>query len=116
MRECCCRSWPLGFTHPLRCDWDYTCLREEITLMSSAPKMAEAIRSSSAASAHSAAPAPLKHEEIAQLAYSYWVGRGRPCGSPEEDWFRAEQDLLLERLVWSSHPAGSGTAKSGESP
>ena len=32
-------------------------------------------------------------EEIARLAHSYWVARGCPDGSPEEDWFRAENEL-----------------------
>jgi hypothetical protein len=31
--------------------------------------------------------------EIAALAYTYWVGRGCQGGSPEEDWLRAEQEL-----------------------
>lgn len=35
----------------------------------------------------------LNREEIAQLAYSYWEDRGFQGGSPEEDWFRAEQEL-----------------------
>jgi len=33
------------------------------------------------------------HEDIAALAYSYWEARGFQGGSPEEDWFRAEQEL-----------------------
>lgn len=33
-------------------------------------------------------------DEIAQLAYSYWEGRGYQGGSSEEDWLRAEQELL----------------------
>jgi hypothetical protein len=33
------------------------------------------------------------YDEIAQLAYSYWVKRGCEGGSPEEDWLRAEQEL-----------------------
>ena len=33
------------------------------------------------------------HEDIARLAYSFWEARGRQVGSPEEDWFRAEQEL-----------------------
>ena len=41
------------------------------------------------------APDPVsQHEKIACLAYSYWEARGCPDGSPEEDWFRAEQDIL----------------------
>ena len=32
------------------------------------------------------------HEDIAALAYSYWVARGFQDGSPEEDWLRAEQE------------------------
>lgn len=31
--------------------------------------------------------------EIAALAYELWQSRGCPDGSPEEDWFRAEQEL-----------------------
>jgi hypothetical protein len=34
-------------------------------------------------------------EEIATLAYSYWVARGYTGGSPEEDWLRAEQELRV---------------------
>jgi len=41
-------------------------------------------------------PRPL-HEEIAQRAYELWEQRGRPNGSREEDWFRAESEL--------SHPS-----------
>lgn len=35
-------------------------------------------------------------EEIARLAYSYYEARGYQGGSPEEDWFRAEQQLKSE--------------------
>ena len=44
-----------------------------------------------------AAPAVEKHtpsyHEIAQLAEQLWVERGRPFGSPEVDWLRAEATL-----------------------
>lgn len=33
------------------------------------------------------------YEEIARLAEQYWNERGRPYGSPEVDWLRAEQTL-----------------------
>jgi hypothetical protein len=45
---------------------------------------------SSAATAPAASPSL---DEIAQLAYSYWEGRGYQGGSSEEDWLRAEQEL-----------------------
>ena len=37
-----------------------------------------------------AAPEP---DHIAELAYTLWESRGCPIGSPEEDWFKAEQEL-----------------------
>ena len=33
-------------------------------------------------------------EKVALLAYSYWEKRGRHGGSPEEDWYRAEKEVL----------------------
>lgn len=33
------------------------------------------------------------HAEIAALAYELWQARGGPIGSPEEDWFRAAEEL-----------------------
>jgi hypothetical protein len=51
-----------------------------------------------------AAPAPVPEavtlpripttEEIATLAYSYWEQRGYQGGFPEQDWYRAERELL----------------------
>ncbi|HET8548847.1 MAG TPA: DUF2934 domain-containing protein [Bryobacteraceae bacterium] len=45
-------------------------------------------------------PAPparrdVAHDEIAKLAYSYWEARGYSGGPPEDDWFRAERELLV---------------------
>jgi hypothetical protein len=37
--------------------------------------------------------------EIALLAYALWEKRGRPVGSPEEDWFAAERALKLKNLT-----------------
>ena len=37
------------------------------------------------------------HEEIARLAYANWEARGRQDGSPEEDWYSAERELLRLR-------------------
>lgn len=37
------------------------------------------------------------HEDIAVLAYSFWLERGQPDGSAEEDWLRAERELAAQR-------------------
>jgi hypothetical protein len=34
-----------------------------------------------------------EHEEIERLAFENWQQRGRPIGTPEEDWFRAEDEV-----------------------
>ena len=36
----------------------------------------------------------VSREEIQRLAYQLWIERGRPEGSPQDDWERAER--LLE--------------------
>lgn len=59
---------------------------------------------SGAATAVAFEPAPevrsdnavIDHQDIARLAYTYWEARGCPLGSPEEDWFRAEMELLRQ--------------------
>jgi len=38
------------------------------------------------------------HEEIAALAYEFWIQRGSPHGSHEEDWHSAEQLLRGKTL------------------
>lgn len=32
-----------------------------------------------------------RHEFVAKLAFELWTKRGRPLGSPDVDWFAAEQ-------------------------
>lgn len=36
---------------------------------------------------------PGNQGEISALAYELWIQRGCPLGSPEVDWFRAEEEL-----------------------
>jgi hypothetical protein len=33
------------------------------------------------------------YDDVARLAYELWERRGRPDGSAQEDWFRAEVQL-----------------------
>jgi hypothetical protein len=42
-----------------------------------------------------------QREQIEKLAYRLWEGRGRPLGSPDDDWLRAEQELI-QRSHWPS--------------
>jgi hypothetical protein len=37
---------------------------------------------------------PVDPEAVARLAYSYWEARGGAGGTPEDDWFRAEHELV----------------------
>lgn len=65
----------------------------------SASPVAEALAAVSESSSASLHPIPAKsyravtHQQIAELAHSFWTGRGYTHGSPEEDWFRAERQL-----------------------
>jgi hypothetical protein len=36
-------------------------------------------------------------EELARLAYQYWLERGPLAGTPEEDWFRAVEEITLRQ-------------------
>jgi hypothetical protein len=50
----------------------------------------EIIRRSGSAEAITANP---DQKEIEALAYQLWIQRGRPNGSPNVDWLRAEEEL-----------------------
>jgi hypothetical protein len=39
-------------------------------------------------------PSHAQHEQIETLAYRLWQERGGPLGSPDDDWFRAEQEFV----------------------
>ena len=48
---------------------------------------------------------PPEHKRVAELAYLYWEARGRPDGSSEEDWFRAEEELRRRKSTWDASKA-----------
>ncbi len=61
-------------------------------------EVAMAATATAAAGAKAPAPAETSElDEIARLAYSYWEERGRTHGSPEEDWYRAVQEVKRRR-------------------
>lgn len=39
----------------------------------------------------------VSREDVAALAYTYWIARGYGHGGAEEDWLRAEQELKTKR-------------------
>jgi hypothetical protein len=45
------------------------------------------------------------HEQVARLAYALWQERGCPEGTPEVDWYRAEQQIQIQ--AGEKKPAGS---------
>lgn len=47
--------------------------------------------------AAAAVPEVSEQEEVAQLAYSYWEARGGQAGSPDDDWYRAVQEVRRRR-------------------
>jgi hypothetical protein len=55
------------------------------------PRKTAAKKEQVAQSAHSMRPS---HEEIERLARLYWEQRGYQDGFAEQDWLRAEQELL----------------------
>jgi len=69
------------------------------------------------------APVPIDSDAITRLAYELWVGRGRPEGSPEQDWFEAERILRAtaestltsdaEATSTASPPRGSKSMAAG---
>ena len=44
----------------------------------------------------------IPRDEVARLAYSYWESRGGHGGSPEEDWRRAEQEVITRARAASA--------------
>jgi hypothetical protein len=48
------------------------------------------------------------HQQIARLAYQFWLERGCPVGSSHEDWFRAERALQSSRIEDGEANAGKG--------
>jgi hypothetical protein len=57
----------------------------------------------------------LEHKEVEQLAHELWDRRGRPVGSPDDDWLSAERMLSGEQAERTPGPAliGSGIEEDG---
>jgi len=44
-------------------------------------------------------PYESRREFVEELAYKLWAQRGRPLGSPEVDWFAAEQAVYASLVA-----------------
>lgn len=69
--------------------------RNGSTAKSTAPKTAgrstDSVKTAAAEKIEAYRPT---HEEIAALAQRYWAERGHTDGQAEQDWLRAEQELM----------------------
>ena len=50
-----------------------------------------------------------EHDDIAERAYELWTQRGCPIGSPERDWFEAEEQLRAGRNSQKTRKPGART-------
>lgn len=46
---------------------------------------------------------PTFSHRVSQLAFDYWTQRGCPFGTPDADWYRAEQDLQKQVDPYALH-------------
>jgi hypothetical protein len=50
-----------------------------------------------------------RHRDVELLAFKLWRDRGAPIGTPDKDWFRAEEELMAANS--DADPALSVVAK-----
>lgn len=73
--------------------------------MPAAPKLKPPSNGSHSQSISSKPPIEtIRREEISKLAYQFWLQRGCPTGSAEEDWYHAERELTRPRRPGSAPP------------
>lgn len=66
----------------------------ESTLVAETTENMDFIVDESAIRQSTTARAP-SHDEIAALAYALWLARNEEDGCPEDDWYHAEQILMV---------------------
>ncbi len=67
--------------------------RKSPTSAEKKPKTRKAPARKTAAAAPAVEKQAPSYEDVARLAEQFWHERGRPFGSPEVDWLRAEETL-----------------------
>ncbi len=76
--------------------------------------LAADVRETGPVSAQSAATA-IPENAIARRAYELWLHRGCPEGSPEEDWYQAESELIPAAQTTAAAPERSVAETAGAS-
>lgn len=67
-------------------------MKESISMLgNAAPVIDEEVKEQNKSEVHEPISFADGRQEIARLAYELWIARGCPQGSPDEDWFRAEE-------------------------
>ena len=58
-------------------------------------------------------PLKIPHDKVAMRAYEKWIKRGRPMGTPEQDWNEAEAELRAEfsRMGSGQSPSPGGVRR-----
>jgi hypothetical protein len=57
-------------------------------------------------------PYESRYEFVEKLAYKFWEQRGRPLGSPEADWFAAEQAVYASLVAAGTITSSSNAPES----
>jgi hypothetical protein len=70
-----------------------------------APKAMAAVASAGTTAVYSRG----EQDEIAHLAYTYWLQRGGKGGTPEEDWLRAEKELRQHQSASNGANGSNGS-------
>jgi hypothetical protein len=68
-------------------------LKRTRTRSTASPRRTAGKKTETATSNGAPHAASVDPNEIASLAHALWEGRGGQGGSPEDDWYRAEQEL-----------------------
>jgi len=81
-----------------------TTTKPAVTRRKAAPKTIAEMSDTSIAQLAEAVESPCVFEarEVEERAYQSWIERGCPMGSPEEDWYRAERDLIARFATTSN--------------
>jgi hypothetical protein len=95
---------------------DATALQESSEIMSSDAAKIMPASSTVSESVETAATDNPTESEIAIAAYQLWLDNGRPVGSDQQDWLRAEAMLKNALVRKCEDPSGRPSIRRGDTP